>query len=81
MFLNKFFLYKSIRETTLHNNKKLSKRLRLDADSDIIDRIKCDCNKWQVCFFDFTFQKVIPNFFIYDTRDHGLLDDDHFNDD
>lgn len=59
------------------NDKLLN--LRLHQAGDLVDFFMCDPDKWQVCFFDFSFQQKLPSFFAYKTRDFpGYIVEDYF---
>lgn len=51
-FMNKFYMYQGIHKTAM-NDKLLN--LKLHQAGDLVDYFMCDPDKWQVCFFDFSF--------------------------
>jgi len=75
-FLSKFYMYSSIQKTAM-NDKLLN--MKLYKDGDLVSYCMCDDEKWPVCFFDFSFQQRLPNFFAYRPRDYpGFVDENYF---
>ena len=52
----------------------------LHQASDIVDYVTCERDTWPMCFFDFTFQLKLPQFWVYRVRDYPSchVDEDYF---
>ncbi len=60
----------------LKNQQFYQDKLKLDAkfyqaqdmkqfEHQVITEMECDCNKWSICLYDFTFKSLAPDYFIF----------------